>query len=286
MFSFSAHAGVFPPLSRFFLLCLLFGALLIGALPAAAAQTPQTAGAGASGDNAALREAVRNLLREDPDLVLDILRENSEIVLDIAQQGSEQRRFRILVAQWHADMAEPKKLALADRPSKGLDNAPVVIAAFTDFTCVHCRQGEKILDNIYNAYPGKVRIVYKPLPTNHPGSIEAAEFMLAGYLQDKGKSWKLFTDFFDNQESIVGKSGDTYLRSTATARGFNMQKLLSDAKGAKVKKIMQEDAQEAESLKIQGTPCYVVNDIVIRGALQENFFREAVSLALSASGNK
>lgn len=272
---FSAKSGVFIPLFLF----LLFGLQL-------AATLPSPTQAATAVDDAALREAVRKLLREDPDLVLDILRENSEIVLDVAQQGSEQRRFRILVAQWHEDMTEPKKLALEDRPSKGPANAPVVIAAFTDFTCVHCRQGDKILENIYNAYPGKVRIVYKPLPTNHPGSIEAAEFMLAGYLQDKAKSWKLFTDFFDNQESIVGKSGDTYLRSAATARGFNMQKLLNEAKGAKVKKIMQEDAQEAERLKIQGTPCFVVNDIVIRGALQENFFREAVNLALSASGNK
>jgi protein-disulfide isomerase len=268
------------PVIRLFLFCLLLGGL--AAAPLAVAAAP----AGATADTAALREAVRDLLREDPDLVLDILRENSEIVLDIAQQGSEQRRFRILLAQWHEDMSEPKKLALADRPSRGPANAPVVIAAFTDFTCVHCRQGEKILENILNAYPGRVRIVYKPLPTNHPGSIEAAEFMLAGYLQDKSKSWNLFTDFFENQESIVGKSGDTYLRSAATARGFNMQKLLSEAKGAKVKKIMQEDAQEAENLKIQGTPCFVVNDIVIRGALQENFFREAVNLALSAAENK
>ncbi|MDR1125766.1 MAG: thioredoxin domain-containing protein [Deltaproteobacteria bacterium] len=280
MSRFSAKSCVVLPVIRLFLFCLLLGGL--AAAPLAVAAAP----AGATADTAALREAVRDLLREDPDLVLDILRENSEIVLDIAQQGSEQRRFRILLAQWHEDMSEPKKLALADRPSRGPANAPVVIAAFTDFTCVHCRQGEKILENILNAYPGRVRIVYKPLPTNHPGSIEAAEFMLAGYLQDKSKSWNLFTDFFENQESIVGKSGDTYLRSAATARGFNMQKLLSEAKGAKVKKIMQEDAQEAENLKIQGTPCFVVNDIVIRGALQENFFREAVNLALSAAENK
>lgn len=282
MSSFTASRQALLVIFRPVLCFLLLGALLLAAAPPLFAASASAS----SADNAALREALRAMLREDPDLILDILRENSEIVLDIAQQGSEQRRFRILVAQWHEDMMEPKKISLEDRPSKGPASAPVVIAAFTDFTCVHCRQGEKILENIYNAYPGKIRIVYKPLPTNHPGSVESAEFMLAAYQQDKSKSWNLFVDFFENQESIVGKSGDTYLRSAATARGFNMQKLLNEAKGAKVKKIMQEDAQEAESLKIQGTPCFVVNDIVIRGALQENFFREAVNLALSVSGKK
>ncbi|MDR2893497.1 MAG: thioredoxin domain-containing protein [Deltaproteobacteria bacterium] len=232
---------------------------------------------------AELRNALRTLLREDPNLVLDVLRENSETVLDIAQQGSEQRKFRILVAQWMDDMKVPKQVLLADRPTKGPAKAPVTIVVFTDFTCLYCQQGEKLLDKIYNAYPGKLRIVYKSLPMSaHPGSVEAAEFMLAAWMQNKETSWKLFVDFFENRDLIVGKSGDAYLRSAASARGFNMQKLVSDSKSAAVRKLLQEDEQDAEKLKVQGTPFFLVNNIVIRGALQENLFREAVNMALGA----
>jgi protein-disulfide isomerase len=231
-----------------------------------------------------LRSALQTILREDPDLILDVLRDNSEVVLDIAQQGSEQRRHRTLIAQWQKDITEPKKMLLDNRPTRGPANAPVTIVAFTDFTCLYCRQGEKTLESIFNAYPAKIRIVYKNLPMSaHPGSEEAAEFMLAAYLQDKQKSWKLFEDFFENRDLIVGKSGDAYLRSAASARGLNMQKLLHDAKSDRIKKIMQEDEKDAQTLNVQGTPYFVVNNLVIRGALQENLFREAVNMALDAA---
>ncbi|MDR1243186.1 MAG: thioredoxin domain-containing protein [Deltaproteobacteria bacterium] len=239
---------------------------------------------GAPDSGAELRGALRQLLLEDPNLILDVLRDNSEVVLDIAQQGSELRRHRTLLAQWRKDLTEPKKLLLVNRPTKGPANAPVTIAAFTDFTCQYCRQGEKTLEAVFNAYPGKIRIVYKNLPmAGHPGSSEAAEFMLAAYAQNKERSWKLFDDFFENRELIVGKSGDAYLRSAASARGFNMQKLLSDAKSDRIKQIMQEDERDAQKLNIQGTPYFLVNDLVIRGALQENLFREAVNMALDAA---
>ena len=272
--------------SRFVFLALLLPVFCLSSLffsPAA----PAAAEAPAKAGNEEMKKALRELLREDPNLVLDVLRENSELVLDIAQQGSELRRHRILVGQWREDMEVPKKVALEGRPSKGADKAPVTIVAYTDFTCLHCRKGEATLERILKMYPGQVRIVYKSLPmASHPGAVEAAEFMLAAYMQNKEKSWKLFEDFFENRDLIVGKSGDTYLRSAASARGLNMQKLLSDAKGAQVKKMLQEDEKEAQALKIQGTPFFLVNNIEIRGALQEDLFREAVNMALAYENAK
>ncbi|MDL2306865.1 thioredoxin domain-containing protein [Desulfovibrio sp. OttesenSCG-928-C06] len=269
-------AVVFPAL------CLSMFALAPGMVTAAGA-----AGAASAGGNEEIKNALRDLLREDPNLVLDVLRENSELVLDIAQQGSELRRHRILVGQWRADLEVPKNVNLEGRPVKGPDKAPVTIVAYTDFTCLHCRNGEITLERILKAYPGQVRVVYKSLPmSSHPGAVEAAEFMLAAYMQSKEKSWKLFDDFFENRDLIVGKSGDTYLRSAASARGLNMQKLLSDAKSARIKKMLQEDEKEAQALKIQGTPFFLVNNIEIRGALQENLFREAVNMALAYENAK
>jgi predicted DsbA family dithiol-disulfide isomerase len=44
---------------------------------------------------------------------------------------------------------------------------------------------------------------------------------------------------------------------------------------------MQEDEEDAKKLNVQGTPYFLVNNLVIRGALQENLFREAVNMALA-----
>lgn len=238
-------------------------------------------------DQKELREAVRAILIENPDIVLDILRDNSEAVLDIAQQGSEQRRSKALRTQWSEDIKHPKKVTLEDRPTKGPADAPVTIVAFTDFTCLYCQQGEAVIESILKAYPTKVRLVYKSLPVaSHPGSVESAEFMLAAWAQDKKKSWELFHEFFSNRNQIIGKGSEAYIRSVAMKKGLNMQKLLAEAKGAKVKRILREDEQDARTLKVQGTPYFLVNDIVIKGALDQSLFAEAVDMALAAKTGK
>lgn len=241
----------------------------------------------AAANSEQIRDEIRRLLKEEPELVLDILRDNSEVVLDTAQQGSDLRRLKILKAQWEHDLTVPKSVRLDGRPTLGSEKAPVTIVAFSDFTCAYCKQGEQTLNNIYKSYNGKIRLVYKSLPMQtHPGSMEAAQFMLAAYMQDKNKSWTLFHNFFDNRDQILSNEGHIFLRSAAMEAKLNITKLLADAKSSKVQKIIDEDEQDANSLKIEGTPCFLVNDIVIRGALQENLFRAAVDMALAKTENK
>ena len=59
-----------------------------------------------------------------------------------------------------------------------------------------------------------------------------------------------------------------------------MDKLEKDLASEKVRKIMMEDLEESKKLEIQGTPFFLVNDLVIRGALGPDLFDEAVKLAL------
>ncbi len=234
-----------------------------------------------------LREAVREIIAENPELILDVLRDNSEFVLDVAQQGSDMRRLKILRAQWEQDITHPKSVKLDNRPNMGPAKAPVTITAFTDFTCLYCQQAEKTLNNIFNSYNGKVRIVYKSMPMKtHPGSMEAAEFMLAAWQQDQNKAWKLFDAFFANREKILSSEGQTFMRSAVLDSGLNIKKLVDDAKSAKIQKLLAEDDDDAKQLNITGTPCFLVNNIVIRGALQENLFRQAVDMALAEAAKK
>lgn len=249
--------------------------------------TAEAALAAASANREVVREELKSILKENPDLILDILRQNSEIVLDIAQQGSDLRRLNSLKAQWELDLTVPKRVNLAGRPTIGPEKAPVTIVAFTDFTCAYCSQGEVTLKNIYESYGGKVRLVYKSLPmATHPGSVEAAQFMLAAYAQDKTKSWKLFNNFFDNRVRILANDGHAFLRSAAIEAGLNMTKLLEDAKSQSVQKIIDEDNLDADMLGFGGTPSFLVNNLLIRGALQEDFFRIAVDMALAEAEKK
>lgn len=234
-----------------------------------------------------LKKMLREVFKENPDLVMEVLRRNSEEVLDIAQEGSLSRNRKVLVSRWTQDMQTPKSVKMAKRPTLGPDNAPVTIVAFTDFTCAYCQQAEETILELYNQYKGKVRVLYKSLPMKgNPGSLEAAEFMLAAYQLDKSKSWQLSHDFFSNRAKIISPQGDSFLRSAVISRGFDMKKFLPEVKSSTVKNILREDEEDAKKLDFAGTPSFLVNNIVIKGALPKELFQVAVEMALAEAGQK
>lgn len=233
-----------------------------------------------------LAQMLRQVLREKPELVMDVLRQNSETILDIAQQGSTVRRKRALESQWREDFKVPKKAALDGRPVLGAENAPVTIVAFSDFTCPYCVQGAQTVRQLLQQYDKKVRYIFKHMPggKDTPSRL-ASEYVVAAGLQSQEKAWKLYEVCFDQRERL-STEGEAFLKEAAGKLGLNVQKLTTDAKGKKVKDIIEEDLADAKRLGIEGTPYFLVNDLVVRGALPLELFRGAVDMALEKSGKK
>lgn len=265
-------------LGRALLLACLTLLLVTGA--SATAQAAQTV----TDEN--LAQMLRNLLREKPELVLDVLRQNSETVLDVAQQGSTLRRKRALQAQWREDIKDKKTVALENRPVLGAEAAPVTIVAFSDFTCPYCEQGANTVRQIMDGYGKKVRYIFKHMPGGKDSiSRLASEYVVAAGLQSPEKAWKLYDQCFTQRERLMTE-GEAFLKEAAGKAGLNVQKLTSDAKSKKVKDIIEEDLADAKRLGVEGTPYFLVNDMVIRGALPLELFRGAVDMALEQPRKK
>ena len=262
-------------------------ALLVGLVMVFAASCVQVANAALSdADKAEVREVVRQLLRDEPELVLQLLQNNSEAVLEIAQQGNIARKRKLLLSQWTRDATEPKKVDLDSRDFRGADNAPVTIVAFSDYSCGYCKQSEEVLESLLTRFKGKIRVVFKPLPKeDYPVSLAAAKYSLAAFLQDADKGWRLH-DILFNQIDMMEEGGDAFIKALAEEIGLDYKKLRTDAAGPRVEKILAADRAEADALGITGTPFFLVNDLVIRGALTEELFGEAVLMALELAAKK
>lgn len=225
---------------------------------------------------------LREALRDNPDMVLDVLRSHSETVLDIAQQGSDQRVSKKLQAQWRLDMQQPKQVALEDRPIRGTADAPVTIVAFSDFTCPYCRQAESTLRALMERHSGKIKFVFKHLPLKgRKNSDIAAMYHIAATFQDPEKAWKLYDLLFAGGPRIA-EEGEPFIKAMAEEAGLDMKQLAAEMKKAtRVNTILNEDMDDARRLGIDGTPNFLVNNLIVRGALPLDFFSEAVSMALS-----
>lgn len=260
----------------------LFIPLLLALALAVTSVAPAPAQA-ASASNEELKAALRDLLRENPDLILQVLRDNSETVLEIAQQGSNVRRKKALIAQWQMDLTQPKKANLEGRPMRGPANAPVTIVAYSDFTCPYCQQAAGTMELLLANYKDKVRYVFKHMPLDsHDNARLASEYHVAAGLQDGKKAWAFYETVFRDREKLVAE-GEPFLKKAAAEAGLDMKRLAQDIKGKKVKDFIEEDMAEARALNVQGTPYFLVNDLVIRGSLPLDLFSDAVDMALEAA---
>ena len=76
--------------------------------------------------------------------------------------------------------------------------------------------------------------------------------------------------------------------NAAKDAGLNMKKLAADVKRKDVRAEVDADITEGQRIGVQGTPYFLINNLVARGALSSDLFKEAINMALQAapSGQK
>lgn len=253
-------------MKKFLIFLALFMMIPCGAHPASISES-------------ALEEAVQKLLQERPDLILEVLRRNSEAVLDIAQQGSNLRRKHNLEAQWRDDMKKEKSVRLGDRPVLGNPDAKVRIVAFSDFSCHFCEQASKNIEQLRKEFGDDVSLVFKHLPLDEkgPGGMASAYF-IAIAMQDEPKAWQFYDAMYANRDRLLAE-GEPFIKKTAQGLGLDMKKLQKDVQGRRVREILAQDQEDGQKLGVEGTPYFLVNNLVVRGAVPIDIFRAAVEMA-------
>ncbi|HRC27205.1 MAG TPA: DsbA family protein, partial [Alphaproteobacteria bacterium] len=110
----------------------------------------------------------------------------------------------------------------------------------------------------------------RDLPILGETSVLAAKWALAAHLQGK---------YFDFHKALMSHNGpiDTgVLEQIAKSTGLDVEKLRKDADGEEVEKRMDKDGEIARSIGITGTPAFIVNDDIARGAVGYDGLKQAV----------
>lgn len=228
-------------------------------------------------------DQIREVLKANPDIILEILRDNSELVLDVVQQGSDLRRRQGLLRQWQLDSESPKNVDLEKRPSRGPAKAPITLIAFSDFTCSYCQQAAITIENLLKRYPNQIRYVFKQFPQDSELGYKASQWFVAANRQDPVKAWNFYALLFERQRAYVSDQ-DAVLAAAAKDAGLDPKAIQTDLKtNAKaIDAIIEADKADAKALGFNGTPYFLVNDLIIRGALPLENFIDAVEMALQA----
>ena len=145
-----------------------------------------------------LKEDLRRVLQENPEIILDVLAQHNQELLNLVQNAAEIRRVQAMTDNWDRDAKEPKQINFTNRAVEGIKDAPVTIVAYSDFLCPYCRQASAVVAEVLAAHPKDVRFVFKnyPLAKLHPSAEIAAKYFIAASLQDNDKAIALHNLLF------------------------------------------------------------------------------------------
>ena len=166
-----------------------------------------------------------------------------------------------------------KFFSIGKSPVKGNKNAKVTIVMMSDFRCGYCARGSETMKEILEAYPKDVKLVFKNLPIMaKPAAIAA----MAAH--EQGKFWEMASLLYANQQSFT----DEKFIELAKSLKLNMKKFEADLQNPKIAKQVEDDAEMAGKLGVQGTPGFFMNGTPVRGAQPFEVFKSIIDEELAA----
>ncbi|HSD86903.1 MAG TPA: sigma-70 family RNA polymerase sigma factor [Kofleriaceae bacterium] len=170
--------------------------------------------------------------------------------------------------------ADRDRLNIEKGPSRGPANAPVTIVVYQDLMCKYCGMVLGTIDQLWDEYPGKLRLVVKQFPV-HTAARLAAEACFAADAQ--GKFWELHDVMFANQEdlsrdAIVGYAKQAGLDATKIADALDHH-TYADA--------LASEVAAGKEIGVRATPEFLINGKDFTGFRPVEDFRAAIDAALA-----
>jgi RNA polymerase sigma factor (sigma-70 family) len=179
------------------------------------------------------------------------------------------------------DAATLKRLGLDKGPGRGPATAPVTIVAFTDMQCPYCSKTVGVIDQLWDEYPGKLRMVVKQFVV-HPAAQLAAEAVLAADAQ--GDFWGLYDLIMAHQEA-ENQTRDN-LVAMAKQVGLDTTAFRAALDNHTFAKAVAADFEVGKELHVQGTPLFLINGTKVMGAQPIEKMRQVIDQALADANAK
>jgi protein-disulfide isomerase len=178
-------------------------------------------------------------------------------------------------------------------PSIGPADAPITIVEFSDYQCPYCtRWHEDTYKPLFDAYPGKIRLVYRNYPLSfHQNAMMGAEAALCA--GDQSQYWAMHDKLFEEKDMMNNAQGttldvDTFVQF-ATDIGLDGPTFKECLTTEKYKSQVQQDQAYADSLPTEngepavgGTPTFFINGTRLVGAYPLSTFKQIIDPMLAA----
>jgi protein-disulfide isomerase len=246
---------------RFLALLSILVAACVGAVALAVLNLP----AGAPGDLTAFDRRVRAYLMTHPEVIMEAVS-----LLERRNQARRAHEQRDLIRRYRDRLMDSGPLPVAGNAS-----GDVTVVEFFDYRCPYCRQAVPEVKRLLAADPG-VRLVRKEFPVLGPDSVRAARAAIAANYQGK------YLAFHDALMTHAGPLDEAAVMAAARAVGLDTARLAKDMVRPEVDAVIRESHALARALGINGTPAFVIGDVLLPGFVEARDLAQAVAGARRA----
>jgi len=207
----------------------------------------------------------------DP-MIESYLTANPQILDTMAKALSNQKRIAQLqeskaaIAALHDEIFnDPDQVVL------GNPDGDVTLVEMFDYNCGYCRSSLPDMAQLLADDP-QLRVVLKEFPILSQGSVEAARIAVAAH-REGVDYWAFHTAMFSNR----GQNNEASAVAVVQKLGLNAMQIKLDAAGKAVSDEIQKSYNIAQTLKINGTPSYIIGDEIISGAVGLDRLKERIA---------
>jgi protein-disulfide isomerase len=214
----------------------------------------------------AVRDVLRQELKEHPELVLDAIRQ-----LQARDRQANEDRHRDLILLHEDEMAADSEDFVAGNP-KG----DVTLVEFFDYRCPYCKAMAEPLQALVKK-DGKLRLVLKEFPILGPNSTLASKASIGARPQGR---------YLAFHEALLTHKGDLDDKAiTAIARGLGIDtgKMKARAEDPQVTAKLARNLDLGRALELDGTPAFIIGDTLIPGAVDLEMLEQAIAEARKKS---
>jgi protein-disulfide isomerase len=145
-------------------------------------------------------------------------------------------------------------------PARGPEHAPVTVLWYSDVTSPLAIAADRLMEQLLEAYPRQVRVVYKNRPLEfHKDAALAHQALVAAGAQ--GKFWPMHRAMLVHQGALSA----TDLTNYAADLGLDTNRFLADMTGQVAHDQVQSDVSQAREAGVNGVPVFVVNGTRVDG---------------------
>ncbi len=154
--------------------------------------------------------------------------------------------------------------AQASDHTLGASNKEVTLVEYGDFQCPSCAAYFPILKDIKDKYGDDIAFQFRhfPLTQIHPNAMAAHRAAEAASKQNK--FWEMHDLLYERQQAWArSNNAAQIMEDYATELGLNVDQFKADYQSSGVNSVINADIAAGNSLKIKGTPTFVLNGEVI-----------------------